>query len=428
MLPYHTVNRNGVWYGNGATTNNPCCAHIDCLPPTLHHTLIRLPATMMDVDTPPANTANNRVNNNETMISTGAPSQIIQSLHQDYIHAVKFDVYGRRIATCSGDRLVRIWELQETGEWILTSSWQAHKASVADLDWAHPEFGSILATAGSDNAKIWEEQTQSSASAAANTTTPTINASPSNNTTPSRWVMRASLTEARRGVTCVEFAPRYWGLKLAVGSADGCVRIYEAIDIMNLSQWPLAATLQAFADTSSNQGCTTLSWSTGRFEPPTLIAGGTHLVIYRYSKSPSTGTQAWYPLLKLPSPDKGDIFSVAWAPNVGRRFHVIASAEDDQLKIYTLSREFSPPSSTSGSGGGNSSTTTAAAANTKAPTILKTQTIATPAWRVQWNVTGTVVAVSAEQSVQLYKANATGDWEMVSQVQGDAEAEAMEGL
>ena len=321
-------------------------------------------------------------------------------------YEVKFDTYGRRIATCSGDRFVRVWELQESGEWILTSSWQAHKSSITDLDWAHPEFGSILATCGSDNhAKIWEEQNQTTATAA----TPGSN---------SRWVVRASLTEARRGVTCVEFAPRYWGLKLAVGSSDGCVRIYEAIDIMNLTQWPLAATLQSFAE-GNNKGCTSLSWSTGRFEAPTLVAGGSHLVIYRYAKSSSTATQAaWYPLLKLPSPDKGDVLSVAWAPNVGRRFHYIASAEDSQLRIYKLSRELVPPTTGNASGSTNS--------GGAVPTVLSTQTIPTHAWRVQWNVTGTVLASSGDGGkVQLWKTGGSNEFELVSEVHGDMEGNSL---
>lgn len=183
------------------------------------------------------------------MIPADNNTQIINTMHMDYVHKVAFDTYGRRIATCSGDRFVRVWDLTETGEWTLGAHWQAHRGSVSSICWAHPEFGSLLATCGSDlEAKIWEERNGS-------------------NSLASRWTVKASLTEARRAVTCLEFAPRQWGLKLAVGSADGCVRLYEAVDIMNLSQWPLAATLQSFAE-GNKLGCTCLSWCNGRFEPP----------------------------------------------------------------------------------------------------------------------------------------------------------------
>ena len=363
------------------------------------------------------------------MITTGTASQVIQSMHHDYIHQIKFDVYGRRIATCSGDRFVRVWELQETGEWMLTSSWQAHKSSVTSLDWAHPEFGSILATCGNDNhCKIWEEQNQTGSIGSPTINSGTAAAAVAANASSSygaasRWVLRASLTEARRSVTCVEFAPRYWGLKLAVGSSDGCVRIYEAIDIMNLAQWPLAATLQSFAE-GNNKGCTSLSWSTGRFEAPTLVAGGSHLVIYRYARNSSTGTQAWYPLLNLPSPDKGDVLNVAWAPNVGRRFHYIASAEDSQLRIYKLSRDLALPTNGNNTTPGSGSTRTGSVV----PAVLSTQTIPTYAWRVQWNVTGTVLASSGDGGkVQLWKTGSSDEFELISEVQGDTNNNAVPG-
>ena len=303
-------------------------------------------------------------------------------MHLDYVHKVAFDTYGRRIATCSGDRVVRVWDLTDTGSWTLAAHWQAHRGSVTSLGWAHPEFGSLLATCGSDHdAKIWEERSNSQSTA-------------------SRWTVKASLTEARRAVTCLEFAPRHWGLKLAVGSADGCVRIYEAVDIMNLAQWPLAATLQSFEE--NKLGCSSLSWCNGRFEPPTLVAAGSHLVIYRYSEA----ARAWQPLMQLPAPEKGDVLDVAWAPNVGRQFHYIASAENQQLRIYKLRRETDKKG--------------AKKPNDKHLTLVSSQTIETNAWRCQWNVTGTVLASSGDAGiVQLWKSDMQSNFVCVSKVQGD---------
>ena len=324
------------------------------------------------------------------MTSTGGSStQILSSLHMDYIHCVAFDVYGRRMATCSGDRFVRVWDLTDRGEWSLVGEWQAHRGSVEKICWAHPEFGSLLATCGSDHeAKIFEERTHA-------------------NTIASRWTVKAQLTEARRAVNCVEFAPRHWGLKLATGGADGCVRIYEAVDIMNLSQWSLGATLNAFAE---GLGVTCLSWNSGRFEPPTLVVGGTHLIVYQYSDA----NRSWLPLLQLPGGAEKNVLDVAWAPNVGRRYHYIASAEDKQLSIYKLNR-------------GVTSTTTNENSNKPSQQadsgleLDSTQTLdAKHAWRCQWNVTGTVLASSGDAGiVQFWKSDMDGQFECVSQISGD---------
>lgn len=328
-------------------------------------------------------------------------TQVISSMHLDYVHKVAFDTYGRRMATCSGDRFVRVWALTDTGEWNQVAQWQAHRGAVTSLAWAHPEFGSLLATCGSDHdVKIWEERSNSSGSVS------------------SRWITKATLTEARRAATTLEFSPRHWGLKLAVGSADGCVRIYEAIDIMNLAQWPLAATLQCFE--GNKLGCTCLSWCTGRFEPPTLVVGGSHLSVYRYSDT----ARAWQPLMQLPAPLKGDVLDVAWSPNVGRRYHYIASAEDQQLRIYKLNREMTPaPSSESSTSTDEKQNTKKSESHDNQLSLMSSQTIPANAWRCQWNVTGTVLASSGDGGVvQLWKTNYEGQFQCVSQIQGDLTA------
>jgi nucleoporin SEH1 len=362
-------------------------------------------------------------------------SKVLVSNHMDYIHHISFDVYGRRLATCSGDRFVRVWDLTDTGDWNLVGEWQAHRGNVTKVAWAHPEFGSVLATSGSDSdAKIWEERThghaqphfvvsatstQSASSPAANLSTigsagsgvtATAVAGASTNAAASlslssRWTIKTQLTEARKAVSCLEFAPRHWGLKLATGSADGCVRIYEAVDVMNLSQWPLAATLQAFGqgegtESSSSMatdqlGVSCLSWCTGRFEPPTLVVGGSHLSIFRYVES----ARSWQPLLQLPSTGNNlHVLDVAWAPNVGRRFHYIAAAEDQQLRLYKLSRTYADvDENTAGKGVNNKQTAKKPTGiNNNKLEVQSAQTLVANAWRCQWNVTGTVLASSGD--------------------------------
>ncbi|CAB9518137.1 Nucleoporin SEH1 [Seminavis robusta] len=384
-------------------------------------------------------------------------SKVMVSNHMDYIHHISFDVYGRRMATCSGDRFVRVWDLTDTGDWNLVGEWQAHRGNVTKIAWAHPEFGSVLATSGSDSdAKIWEERTHGAhhshpyfvlsgtnagaTSPAANltgigasgggiTTTATAATGATNTTASSalasRWTVKTQLTEARKAVTCLEFAPRHWGLKLATGSADGCVRIYEAVDVMNLSQWPLAATLQAYGQgegTSSalatdQLGVSCLSWCTGRFEPPTLVVGGSHLSIFRYMES----ARSWQPLLQLPSSGNNlHVLDVAWAPNVGRRFHYIAAAEDQQLRVYKLSRTYADSDEKTSSGGNNKTTKKPTGINNNKLEVESAQTLMANAWRCQWNVTGTVLASSGDAgAVQMWKADNNGDFQCVAQVQGD---------
>ena len=47
------------------------------------------------------------------------------------------------------------------------------------------------------------------------------------------------MVDSRTSVTDVKFGPKILGLMLASVSSDGVIRIYEAPDVMNLSQWTL---------------------------------------------------------------------------------------------------------------------------------------------------------------------------------------------
>ena len=87
---------------------------------------------------------------------------------------------------------------------------QAHDATVSKLSWAHPEFGSILASSSFDRTvKIWE-QTYSE---------PESQANGAKSQNASRWIERAVLVDAKGTVRSVEFAPRHFGLKL-VGATN----------------------------------------------------------------------------------------------------------------------------------------------------------------------------------------------------------------
>lgn len=68
--------------------------------------------------------------------------------------------------------------------------------------------------------------------------------------------------DSRTSVTDVKFAPKHMGLMLTTCSADGVVRIYEAPDVMNLSQWSLQHEI------SCKLRCSCISWSPSRFGPP----------------------------------------------------------------------------------------------------------------------------------------------------------------
>lgn len=116
---------------------------------------------------------------------------------------------------------------------------QAHNGPVWKLEWAHPEFGQVLASCSFDRTVcIWEEPQQQAAAAepTSNNATPTTTTT---TTIGSNWIQKSTLVDSTDNVVDIKFAPRHLGLKLATCSLDGHVRVYEAIDVMNLAHWPL---------------------------------------------------------------------------------------------------------------------------------------------------------------------------------------------
>ncbi|KAF7428610.1 hypothetical protein PC9H_007837 [Pleurotus ostreatus] len=165
------------------------------------------------------------------MLQTG----LIPNAHGDLVTDATYDFYGLRLATCSLDQRIKIWQLDEsTGNWTVQDDWKAHDAAVSKVSWAHPTFGSIIASSSFDRTvKIWEQVVDASN----NGPKTSINGNGASPVSPSRWIERAVLHEARGTVRAVEFAPHHFGLKLATISSDNHLRIYECVEQPSLTAW-----------------------------------------------------------------------------------------------------------------------------------------------------------------------------------------------
>ncbi|KAL5514312.1 hypothetical protein ACEPAG_2400 [Sanghuangporus baumii] len=154
---------------------------------------------------------------------------LIQNAHSDLVTDASYDFYGLYLATCGLDQRIKVWALeQSSGQWKLEDEWKAHDATITKISWAHPVFGSILASGSFDRTvKIWEQREDMPGTG------------PGATDGKSKWVERAVLLEAKGSVRSVEFAPHHFGLKLAAVSSDNHLRIYECLEQPALSSWQL---------------------------------------------------------------------------------------------------------------------------------------------------------------------------------------------
>lgn len=152
--------------------------------------------------------------------------------HNYYVHDVQYDYYGQRLATCSSDQKIKVWDL-ENGTWTSKYEWKAQNGSIWKVQWAHPEFGQVLASCSFDHTCcVWEEPPEE----------PPKRISGQEKSHQERsWHLKATLVDSTQSVVDIKFAPRHLGLQLATCSLDGNVRIYEALDVMNLAYWTVVS-------------------------------------------------------------------------------------------------------------------------------------------------------------------------------------------
>lgn len=131
------------------------------------------------------------------------PVTSIESYHEDMVHDCQFDYYSKKLATCSSDRTIKIFEVN--GDlYTCTTTLKVHDGPVWQVAWAHPKFGPLLASCGYDGLIVIHREVST------------------NNWTK---VYETSVPEA--SVNSISWAPHEFGLILAAASSDGKVTIIE---------------------------------------------------------------------------------------------------------------------------------------------------------------------------------------------------------
>ena len=127
----------------------------------------------------------------------------VDSQHDDMIHDSQFDYYAKRLATCSSDRTIKIFEV--VGEkYLLSSTLTGHEGPVWQIAWAHPKFGVLLASCSYDGSVLIHRE------------------APQNT-----WSKVYEHKFHDSSVNSVAWAPHEFGLVLACASSDGRVSILE---------------------------------------------------------------------------------------------------------------------------------------------------------------------------------------------------------
>lgn len=223
----------------------------------------------------------------------------------DVVHDVKMDYYGQRLATASSDTTVKIMGLSNNSPPQVLATLIGHHAAVLRVSWAHPTFGSILASCSCDGRVIiWKEGN------------------------PNKWAQTQVFHEHKSSVTCISWAPHELGLCLACGSSDGSISILTA---RSDGCWDTNRIDHAHAD-----GVTSLLWAPAT-APGALAGSGLLGLIHKLASGGCDNTvRVWkldngtWKLVGFPCPNthSDSVRDEVGAPSTKSR---VAKASDDDV-------------------------------------------------------------------------------------------------
>lgn len=313
--------------------------------------------------------------------------RVLQTGHEELVHAVAYDYYGRHVATASLDQHVKVFDLDAaTGAWVLNDLWKAHDLLVVKVLWAHPELASsrVLALCLYDRTvRLWQETDEMHGSGR-------------------RWRRLATLAMELHGpIYDVLFAPPHTGLQVACVGSDGIVRVYSNQQ-PSLAHWVLlaeAAVLTLQVPARSLQSSFAVEWCPAKFARTMFaVVALDQAFVYGLSDSAADDddvTARYVRLCSLPN-HNGLVRLVSWAPLMGRSHHLIATAcKDGCVRVFEGREE-------------NGFQVHLAA--TLADHALEV-------WRVLWNATGTILSSAGDDGrVLLWKQNYMREWRCMSEV------------
>jgi len=350
--------------------------------------------------------------------ATDATSVNIATQHEDMIHDSQLDFYGKRLATCSSDRTIKIFDVGTDGQYSLVDTLRGHDGSVWQVSWAHPKFGSILASCSYDGKVIvWKEGDGAS--------------SGGGRQAGGGWQKIKEHTLHTASVNSISWAPHELGPILACASSDGKISV---LTFNNDGTW------DAPLFDAHSTGANAVSWAPAVL-PGSLIqpqgpqtpgvnvtqaasgADGSSTSVKRFASGGCDGlvriwgwrenTKTWAEEEVLEGHSNW-VRDVAWAPNIGLPRSYLASAgQDKTVQIWIQDHPRAPwnrvqldPSTSLSSTPTPAPGGSANAAPGSFPDVV---------WRVSWSITGNVLAVACgDGKVSLWKENLKGKWECVS--------------
>jgi protein transport protein SEC13 len=315
------------------------------------------------------------------LLAPALPPPAAETCTNTIQHDAVLDYYGRRLATCSSDALIQIFEVEGDSHKLTETLRGPHDSAIFSLTWAHPKHGTILASSSyTGRVALHREQPAGT------------------------WTQIGDFALHSASVNSVSWAPHDAGCVLACASSDGNVSVLEFKDTgaVGGSIAPEQAMIRAH-----ELGCNAISWGPA-LAPGALasassaamqqqgplrrfVTGGSDCLVSLWTNS----APGQYTLLTSLSGHTDWVRDVAWSPSVLAKTYIASASQDKTVRIWALA-----------------SGQDASVADNWKCTVLNFECVV---WRVSWNLSGNVLAVSGgDNRISLWKEKVRdGGWESV---------------
>jgi WD40 repeat protein len=316
------------------------------------------------------------IKNSKKMVSI----QQREEFDDSSIHCISFNYFGTRLAMCSADGNIQVWDLFDS-KWKMSCKWPSgHSGAIFKVRWAHPEYGSLLATCSFDKTVIIFEE----------------------NPLDQSWKKLSQLVEGHEPVEDIQFAPPNRRLQLAVCSSNGEIRIYEPASPINLKLWNSPHFFVA-----SRLGSNVLAWNASLGQNLMLLIGNNDLskASEKFSRtfeepvetlqlwSPTEDGKQWEKIFVPENSHEKAVVDISWAQLMGRNKHVVASCDlEGSVIIWRIDSRGTMEIEENLRHGGK-------------------------VYNIAWDLMGTTLSCVGEDSLlKIWKKNLQGKWQKVQDI------------
>ncbi|KAF3334998.1 protein SEH1 [Carex littledalei] len=298
---------------------------------------------------------------------------------------------GQRLAVGSFDGTVSVYDSHDSSSAAASSpshKWKVHTNGISNVVWLPPEAGDAIACVCVDGTfSIWEEVGEDNQTIV--------------------WRRCFLLESTSCGILDVKFRVFSESMKMITAYSDGHVKIFELVDALDLDKWQLQSDFQNMVDPVSrfgNYDCFSASIAWKQWEAQLQRAPASFVLGFN-SDSPQLNSSKiwefdeahhrWIMVGELALPEeKGDgVNAVAWAPNIGRPYEIIAVASCKGIAIWHVGLNPGPDGRLS----------------TKKVALLSGHD--GEVWQLDWDMSGMTLASTGDDGmVRLWQCNLNGVW------------------